>query len=110
MNRRSSDELAALDREDRHALQQSAEHARSRKIELLRQNGFAQLLFPTGTQAQLEEYRRVERVITDSCIDSHIIPDADGMLVYVKPEDIALLQVRDDVRTVIGGQGESAPG
>ena len=106
MPRRNLDGLDTLGDRERSDLQDAAERAQSHKINLLIQQGFRQLLFPMNTQEQIEEFRRVQGILADPDIDSHIVPHADGMLVYVKPEVIRLLQVRSDVRMVMSGQGE----
>ena len=105
MPRRSLDGLDVLGDRERRDLQDTAERARSRKIALFTQQGFRQLLFPTGTPAQQQEFERVRGILDgDPSIDSHIIPCADGMLVYVRPEVIALLQVRDGIQAVTADQ------
>ncbi|MBN2307016.1 hypothetical protein JXD20_03450 [Candidatus Peregrinibacteria bacterium] len=107
MPRENLDELDNLGDRERRDLQDAAEHAQSLKITLLMQQGFRQLLFPTGTFLQLQEFERVRGILTaNPDIESHIISHADGMLVYVKPEVIALLQVRGDIRMVVSDQKE----
>ena len=101
MPRRNLDGLDTLGDRERRDLQYAAERAQSHKIALLMQQGFRQLLFPMDTQEQIEEFRRIQGILAaHPDIDSHIIPDADGMLVYVRPEVISLLQVRDNIRLV----------